>query len=224
MKKETQIVLALMFVLALAVGILLYLKKKEKSVGLQNAAAPLQPAIVTPSIYTQQPQGVYTPPIYAGGQVATENMANATHLIKLVQAAFGLKVDGVLGEKTKQVIAQSGIDISSPKKFVEKMLSIKQNTAANLFPLKKGSKNNYVKGLQLFLNLTPDGNFGAGTEAALLQATGATQVFHKQYAELFSVYTNVPITYNNKPLPNTSFSEAAKKLWAGISLPYPQIF
>jgi hypothetical protein len=46
----------------------------------------------------------------------------------------------------------------------------------NNFPLKKGSKNDYVKQLQLYLGVTVDGIFGSKTEAALIAATGSNQV------------------------------------------------
>jgi hypothetical protein len=218
-----KIIFVLIFVVAICVAILFYLKKKEKNAAAltapaQNANSNNTTTATQPFYpsYPQQPQGVYTPPIFSGGTTPMASTVNATALIKIVQAAFGLKVDGVLGEKTKAAIASNGIDLSSEQKFIDKMLSINDADYKKYFPLKKGSKNNYVKGLQLFLNIKPDGNFGAGTEAAAIKATGSPVVFHKQYSELFTAYTNMKIAYKGKPLENTSIMQNVKNLFGGI--------
>lgn len=44
------------------------------------------------------------------------------------------------------------------------------------FPLKVGSRGNYVKALQILLNQKVDGIFGANTQAALQKSLGISQI------------------------------------------------
>ena len=66
--------------------------------------------------------------------------------------------------------------------------------------MKRGSKNNYVKGLQIFLKVIPDGNFGGKTEAALIKEIGKDVCTHAYYVTLFVKNSKIMVDVNGKPI------------------------
>lgn len=221
MKNKTIYILLGLTVIGLIVLFVIKKKEKQKLIAAQNAAPtqPLQAPALATQPYNGATQPVFAPPVYDG---ANGSHVNQIGLIKIVQAAFGLKIDGVLGAKTQAAIQGNGIDLSSPQKFVDKLVTMKDPAIyARYFPMKKGSKSNYVKALQLFLNLKPDGVFGAGTEAACVTVVGTNIIYHKQYCELFSTYTGITVSYNGKEL---TVSEKVKKWFMGLPAPKISLF
>lgn len=230
------IVLSLVVALAITVMVFIFVSEKQKKKGAQLIApapnplipAPIptgQPALATNPIYGQYPTYPATQPIQIPVPQANNvgfpiGIGSTGIIVKMVQAALGLKVDGKYGLKTDAVVKAKGIDLSTSQAFTDKFVSITDPVLfAQCFPLKMGSKNNYVKGVQIMLNLTPDGVFGANTEAAALKATGKTVLHHIDYTTLLAAHTNVKVKYNSKPLNAETVKNITKGLLSGISLP-----
>lgn len=208
MKKQS--IFLLIIILAIAAVVFLFVteneKKKKAALMAPPSTVPMVPILSgIPSLATQPIQG--QPNTYPAVQPIQTTQGNGTGfpmgigstgiLVKMVQAALGLKIDGNFGPKTAQAVKAAGIDLSTSQKFTDKFISITDKaTYDKNFPLKRGSKNNYVKAVQIFLNLKPDGVFGANTEAAILKATGKTELWHADFSAMFNSKTGGSMTYN----------------------------
>jgi hypothetical protein len=116
------------------------------------------------------------------------NTALTALTVKLIQAASNIKIDGKNGQNTQAAISVlhgKGVNTTNEAEIIKNLL---QTEYPKAFILKKGSKNNFVKALQLFLGVPADGNFGAGTEAALYKATGQRVC---NYETLLNLYAKV---------------------------------
>ena len=197
MKKNIiTIVLVLMFVATLVVYVIIQKKKKEDLAKLGTPLLPgVVPATATQPIIPQNNNTGYTVPVY-NGPSNTSALSNPV-LVKLVQAALGLTVDGKYGPKTQAAIAASNFDISNQQAIVDKLISVDGDNYAKFFPIKKGDRNNYVKALQIALNIKADGIFGSGTETALVKAIGKKQCYHLDLTKLFTNATGITIKYND---------------------------
>lgn len=101
--------------------------------------------------------------------------------VRAFQQANGLKVDGIAGLETQQVLfggwgkpAPQATPTPTPKATAKATAAPTATPAAGTTVLKKGSKGSEVKTLQErlhnlgYLSAAPDGNFGPATQAALI--------------------------------------------------------
>ncbi len=214
-------------IISLAIVVLVYIFIKEKNKKKLQASTLLNNNTVAPVVPITTPTTA-TPPYSGGGgytaPTVPQNNQGTTFpivvgstgiIVKIVQAALGLKVDGVYGAKTDIAVKAANVDLSTAQKFIDKFISTTTEQYKANFPLKKGSKNNYVKAVQILLGLTPDGVFGAGTEKAVKDATGKIQLFHSDFTAMFQVLTGQQMAYNSKPIKNETL-EKLKQGMAGI--------
>ena len=208
-----KIIIILIIALAVAALVFLFVKekqKKKKEAATGTQAQPLGGAIQTqtqmPNLATQGINGgggvVYTPDILPATTNKTGfplGVGSKGVLVQIIQAALNLKADGIFGAKTEAAVKAAGIDVSNPQTFADKFVSVNNEQYAKNFPLKKGSKNNYVKAVQIALGLKADGIFGAKTEAAVKKATGKTVLYHADYTSIISTAMGgSKVTYNGK--------------------------
>lgn len=118
--------------------------------------------------------------------------------VRALQKHLGIPVDGVFGVQTENALrARHGKSSVASQAELNAWLGAAGATAAatkpaavkpaasqpvtktdpyGSFPLKLGRKGQYVRNLQQWLGLKIDGQFGAGTQAALKAKTGQVQV------------------------------------------------
>ena len=78
----------------------------------------------------------------------------------------------------------------------------KSTVPLSQFPLKRGSRGDYVRTLQKNLGVTADGIFGPATEAALTQRYGKTQILTlAELNTLISTSTSLPTTSRKVSVP-----------------------
>ncbi len=214
--------LIIVLIISLAIAGLVYMfvkeKKKKQSLG-GGATNPLQngnsggivpanntgiPPLATQTIYPASP-------VLQGSPVANNTptsfpigVGSTGILVKMIQASLGLKVDGVYGQNTDMAVKMAKIDLGSAQKFTDTFISVDGSQYKKYFPLKKGSKNNYVKAVQIFLGIKPDGVFGAGTEKALIASTGKNVLYHADFTAMYTVATGNKINYNGKDVSSTT--------------------
>jgi hypothetical protein len=219
LKKETLLIILVCLLLTTGAYFFIVTKKAkdEKKLGNDNVdggvnygSEPQQyPTGGTATQPIAQPN-VYNPGTYANqGPVNQPVQAKPvnTLLVKFLQIAANLKVDGVYGPKSQAAAQQLGVDVTDQSSVASKLI-LKPNWS-QYFDLKKGTKNNYVKGLQVMLGLTPDGAFGAKTEAALIAAVSSPVCYAKTFTDMFDSLTNH----------KTNYPTATKKSGFNLALP-----
>lgn len=114
-------------------------------------------------------------------------------LVTLGLAGAGFGVYWYLRKKSKKVVEETETNNNTTNVFVG-------SSRNDDFPLKKGSKGERVKMLQEFINmyakvknisgvnLTTDGDFGSGTEAALQKVFGMKEVDRSKWNEVATLY------------------------------------
>ncbi len=207
-----KLIIVLFISLAIAALVYMWVKEKKKKqtaaalAGISPLAAPTNtnggasggvPALATQGINGNVPAYPSTPPTQSNSGFPL-GIGSTGVIVKMIQAALNLKVDGVYGSKTDMAVKLNNIDLSTYQKFVDRFITVTAEAYKKNFPLQKGSKNNYVKAVQIFLGLTPDGVFGSKTEASLQTSVGKKVLYHADYTALFSAISGHGISYNGK--------------------------
>lgn len=168
MAKKTLIILFI--VLAASVVLLFY--KKPKPVNYLLPAGPDENDVKnnTPQILTATtvPATVLPPGNFPLG------MGSKGKAVQLMQIIVGVTPDGVWGANTNNAVLSKLNDSEITVTDFLKYGMAGGN--AGEFPLKFGSKGNYVKAVQVLVNQKPDGILGTNTLAAMQKATGATSL------------------------------------------------
>lgn len=141
-----------------------------------------------------------TPPTPATGTTFPLGRGSRGQYVRNLQQHLGVKIDGVFGVQTEQaLLARHGKATVDSLDELGSWVGAASKTAAvtavatgaakpvtvatpakaaakadpyGTFPLKRGSKGQYVRNLQKALGLKIDGIFGIGTETALFKRTG----------------------------------------------------
>jgi hypothetical protein len=209
LKKET--LLIILVCLLLTTGAYFFIVTKKEKDAKKAGNGEVNPDVNYGSEPNQYPTGgtatqpiiqpnVHNPGTYANqGPVSQPVQAKPinTLLVKFLQIAANLKVDGVYGPKSQAAAQQLGIDVTNAKSVSDKLILPSGAGHSKFFNLQKGTKNNYVKGLQVMLGLTPDGAFGVKTEAALINAIGSPICYQKTFTDMFDKLTGLVTTWGS---------------------------
>lgn len=153
---------------------------------------------------TQQP--VLLPPANTTVQNAVNADGNKTvfpltdgstgKAVKMIQAALGVDVTGVWNDTTKNYLLNAFGETSvSKERFQKAFATISTKDVAANFPLKNGSRNGYVKDIQIVLGITADGIFGSNTESAVYNATGKKALYIYDFIDLVNKVLGTSIQY-----------------------------
>lgn len=137
-------------------------------------------------------------------------MSDTSSLLVKGGLVIGAAYLGYLAYDKKTLPGQAAASPTSDKKAKPKTPAKPSPTQIPLsvFPLKRGSRGDYVKALQKNLGVTADGIFGAATESALLQRYGKKQVLTlTELNTIVSTSTSVTPPAAKPSVPNTAFQK-----------------
>lgn len=184
--KSKNILIALAFVLVAAIAALYLYKPKNKG---QRNDPPADPGDESDALVDYPTKGsVPAPKPVKPTSITMQTgsfplkMGSKGKLVQMIQVIVGVKPDGIWGKGTENAV-QSKLKTNSID-AVKFMVYVSAKSGTPDFPLKLGSKGNYVKAVQILTDQKIDGIFGNATRDAVYKITGNTTVTQDDFTNL----------------------------------------